>query len=82
MAYDRDWYNKLPIGEINKLIESTGWDVRKIYLALSMQKNELNIKHAEIWGEMKNLHWDDPRYKELEPVYNELERKIENIGSV
>lgn len=82
MDYDREWYNKLPIEEINKLIESTGWDVRKIYRALSIQETELKIKKAETWGEMKNFHWDEPEYKELLPTYNELERKIENIGSV
>lgn len=82
MDYDREWYNKLPIEEINKLLESTGWDVRKIYRALSIQETELKIKKAETWAEMKNSHWDEPEYKELLPTYNELERKIQNIGSV
>lgn len=82
MAYDRDWYKKLPIEEINKHIASTGWDVRQIYRALSMQEIELKIKKAETWSEMKNYHWDEPEYKELLPTYEEIERKIENIGSV
>lgn len=81
MAYDKYWYNKLPTEEINKLIESTGWDVRKIYVALSIQEGELKIKKAETWGKMRNRHWDEPEYKELLPIYEELERKIENIGS-
>jgi len=82
MVCDRDWYNKIPIEEINKLINCTGWDVRQIYRALSIQEAELKIKKAETWGEMRNFHWDEPEYKVLLPTYNELERKIQTIGSI
>jgi len=44
MEYDRDWYNKLPIEEINKLIASTGWDVRQIYRVLVIHENGVEIK--------------------------------------
>jgi hypothetical protein len=81
MAYDRDWYNKLPIKEINTLIASTGWNVRDIYLALCIQESELKVKQSETWGKMKNFHWDEPEYKELQPIYDEIRRKIENMGS-
>ena len=70
MAYDRGWYNKLPIEEINKLIEGTGWDVRRIYLALCIQENELKMEKAGTWDKMKNRHWDEPEYKELIAFFN------------
>ena len=78
---DRDWYNKLPIKEINELIKSTGWDVRRIYAALSIQERELEVKKEKAWSVMRNHHWDDQEYKDLLPVYEELDKKIENVGS-
>lgn len=78
---DRDWYNKLPIEEINKLIASTGWDVRRIYLALSIQERELKVAESETWGKMRNLHWDEQEYKDLLPIYEEIGRKMDNMGS-
>lgn len=78
--YDREWYNKVPIKEINELIKCTGWDVRNIFLALSIQESELKVKKAETWGIMKNYHWEEQEYKERLPLYNEIIRKMEHIG--
>lgn len=81
MTYDRKWYTKIPIDEINKLIACTGWDIKRIYAALSIQEAEVKLAKAETWGKMKNHHWDEPEYKELLPVYEDYEKKLENIGT-
>lgn len=81
MTYDRRWYTKVPIEEINKLIAGTGWDVKTIYAALSIQEAEVKLFQSETWGKMKNYHWDEPEYKELLSVYKENERKLKCIGT-
>jgi hypothetical protein len=77
---DREWYNKLPIADLNAKLAGTGWDIRKIYLALQIQELELKVRSSETWETMRNFHWDEQEYKELLPVHDELEKEIENIG--
>lgn len=77
---DRYWYNKVPIAEINKLIESTGWDVRKIYVALQIQEAELKVKEREALDEVLRVHWDEPEYKSLREEHDKILKQIENLG--
>lgn len=30
---------------------------------------------------MRNLHWDEQEYKDLLPIYEEIGRKMDNMGS-
>lgn len=78
---DREWYNKVPITEINELIKSTGWDVKKIYVALCIQESNLKIKEREALDNVLRVHWDEPEYKPLKEEYDKILKQIENLGS-
>jgi hypothetical protein len=62
------------------LISSTGWSVRKIYVALSIQEAELKIKEQEALSEVLNYHWDAPEYNPLNAKLDEIRKQKDNIG--
>jgi hypothetical protein len=79
---DKDWYKKLPVEELNKLLESSGWTVREIYSALILQSLDLETEIRDKSDALlySNLDFKSSEYKEKKEEFRSLEEKARQIG--
>jgi len=79
-SYDREWYNKVPIEVLNKALKGTGWDIRRIYVALSIQESQLDVKEKEALSELLKYHWEETEYKPLAVKLDTIRKQKDTLG--